>query len=307
LVCRECDRSYAVVAGIADLRLGPDRYVSIDNDRLKALRVVKLSGGEFDRALEVYWELTPEVEPILAAGYLARQRSEAAVGTLLWKEIQVARPRAPLLDLGCGVGGLLAAGVNVLGPDAVIGVDAALRWLVVARMLVRSRTGWDPLLICAHAEALPFADSSAGAVCANDLLEHVERPGAALSECARVLRPGARAYLGTNQRYSIAPEPHVRLLGAGWLPRTWQDGYARMRGRDYSRIRLLSGAELRRAARRAELAPGAVAAAPVLAPHRTGMSATMASFYDHVRALPLIGRLVALVAPRIRVVAERRW
>jgi SAM-dependent methyltransferase len=48
--------------------------------------------------------------------------------------------------------------------------------------------------VVADAEALPFADGVFDAVLAMDMLHHVARPGHALAEARRVLRPGGRLY-----------------------------------------------------------------------------------------------------------------
>ena len=148
----------------------------------------------------------------------------------------------------------------------MVGVDAAFRWLVVGRARLRE-AGVDAALYCANAEYLPFTAGSFGAVTANDLVEHVEDPPAVFRECRRVLRPGGPCYVSANNRYSLLPEPHTGVWGAGWMPRPLQVGYVELiSGRSYRNICLRSGPELERAARLAGFAGRRVEAAPPASP-----------------------------------------
>lgn len=89
------------------------------------------------------------------------------------------RPIERLLDVGGGPGrGAEATDV----PDRIV-VDPAPGMLRAAaqRGLATTR---------AYAETLPFADDSADAVLFVDSLHHVDAPNQAITEAARVLRPG---------------------------------------------------------------------------------------------------------------------
>jgi SAM-dependent methyltransferase len=91
-------------------------------------------------------------------------------------------PGARLLDVGCGTGTLVMAMLG-RGFDAH-GIDA-----------FAERSGLDPTRFrSGHIEALPDPDASAAAVCAFDVLEHVD-DGRALAELHRVLVPGGHLFV----------------------------------------------------------------------------------------------------------------
>ncbi|MGH7070404.1 MAG: methyltransferase domain-containing protein [Acetobacteraceae bacterium] len=97
-------------------------------------------------------------------------------------------PDARILDVGTGTGSNLRM-LRDLRYSAVEGLDPseeAVRWCA-AKGLGRVRQG----SIC----NLPFADESFDAVLATDVIEHVEDDGKALSELARIIRPGGTALI----------------------------------------------------------------------------------------------------------------
>ncbi len=99
---------------------------------------------------------------------------------------------------------------------------------------------------------LPFADETFDTVTSVALLEHVPRAAAALGEFARVQRPSGRTVVWTSNRYSLTPEPHVRVWGVGFMPRRFMPAFVRWRrGLAYTGKTLVSRFELTRLARRA--------------------------------------------------------
>ena len=293
--CDPCGRRYPVRCGIPDFRILPDRYLSIEDDRAKGERLEQgaVAGRDFAGMLDLYWSMTPEVSPELARKFRAHQLAEERIaGTMLG---ELGEWSGPLLDVGCATGGLVAAAARSAG---AVGVDVAFRWLVVGKVRLRE-AGVTATLVCANAEYLPFPDDAFGAVTANDLLEHVVDPAPVLSECRRVLRPGGPGYFSTNNRYSILPEPHVGVWGAGWLPRSLQARYVELiSGRPYRNICLRSGPELKRGARAAGLACRLEAAPLSSAPEYRPRAQAL---YGRVRGLGVM----RWVGPRLQLLCRK--
>jgi SAM-dependent methyltransferase len=88
-----------------------------------------------------------------------------------------------VLDVGCGIGDMVAFRQNTVGVDVnSYTVDFCRKRGLDARLMA--------------IDQLPFADAEFdGAICDN-VLEHVENPRALLAEMRRVLRPSGRLLLG---------------------------------------------------------------------------------------------------------------
>jgi SAM-dependent methyltransferase len=100
-----------------------------------------------------------------------------------------------LLDLGCG-GGRHAYGALRLGAR-VVALDTRAAELANVRAMINAMRDTEEVLcdeqaavVQADALALPFADASFDKVIASEVLEHIEEDRTAMSELARVLRPG---------------------------------------------------------------------------------------------------------------------
>jgi SAM-dependent methyltransferase len=196
---------------------------------------------------------------------------------------------------------LLAAAAQ-RGP--AVGVDVAFRWLLVGRLRLRE-AGYDAPLICANAEHLPFEGGGFGRIIANDLLEHVVEPAAVLEECRRVVAPRGHCYFATNNRFSLAPEPHVQVWGVGLLARGLQASYVQsMRDHSYSNVRLLSGGELRRRAVAAGFRCGRVDPAPLFARHLGGPLDRIVRFYNRWRLAPPLRPVLRVSGPRVQALCR---
>lgn len=246
--CAGCGEFYPARFGIPDFRLEPDPYIGIPEEEAKVHRLLAGAGEDagWRELVARYYAMTPENPRELTRRYVrAMERSvDRADGLLdrLTRGDPETRAGA-LLDLGCGTAGLAAAAAR--RGRRVVGVDVALRWIVIGRRRLVEEGVRAPLLL-ANAEALPFRGDVFDAVAADAVLEHVRRSGAMVDETIRVLAPGGGFLFTTNNRYSLLPEPYVRLWGFGFLPRRWMEPVARRLRMTPYRARLHGPSELRR-------------------------------------------------------------
>ena len=218
--CTACPRRYARHHGILDLRLFPDPYLGLDQDRARAdVVVAALDRLDLPELLAHYWSLSETTPAVLRRTFVqSALRAEARARRLLARmdEEGVPLARSRVLEIGSGTGALLAEAHGRI--REVTGLDIAMRWLHVSRRRFRDRGQTPPPLVCACAEHLPFEDGAFDVVVSTATLEFTRDASRVLAECARVLRPGGRAYLSTVNRFSLAREPHVAALGRGLAP-----------------------------------------------------------------------------------------
>jgi len=117
-----------------------------------------------------------------------------------------------VLDVGCGAG-FLSNDIALEGRE-VTGLDIAPDALAVAHAHDASgRVRY----VEGDALALPFEDGSFDAVCAMDLLEHLETPERAIAEASRVLAPGGLFVFHTFNRNVLSWL--VAIAGVKWFVR----------------------------------------------------------------------------------------
>jgi len=242
LRCAACSTGYDVVDGIPDLRVPTPAWVDFDRDKAEARRLAALGPVSAEALARDVFGSRPhwtEARIRFRTQQVLEGPSRATRELDTWLA-PAARAQGPLLEIGCGTGGLLAA----LPPDrAAIGVDVSLAWLVVAKRLLAEHGRHFPLA-AAVGEALPLPDGSAGAVVALDVIEHLADLRPVLREIDRVSAPGAALAFSTPNRFSLGAEPHVGIWGVGWLPRRVQPAYVEWRtGEPYTFARLLSARE----------------------------------------------------------------
>ncbi len=171
---------------------------------------------------------TPEQERLVEQAEHWRHRL-IADGTQL-------RPGTRLLEVGCGVGAVLA----VLGQEfpgvRLVGVDIEPKQLDFAREHL-ARAGVEATLQEADALELPFADESFDHVWMMWLLEHIADPPAVLREARRVLVAGG-AITAIEVDYSTcraspsspAIEALFRAMVQGMAASGWSDAGTRLPG-----------------------------------------------------------------------------
>ncbi len=311
--CSACGGEYPLVGGIPDFRICADPYIGIEEDRAKALRLAQEAERlPFAELVQLYYQITPEVPPELAARYLAHhlageRRGEAVLQRMERYGIE---GRGALLDAGCGSAGFLAAARRQgLGP--AFGIDIALRWLVIARRRLADLGLEDVHLAAGCADHLPFADGRIGLVVAENLLEHVRESGAVLAELTRVRRRDGGFLARCVNRFAPGPEPHVGVWGVGFVPRRWQGRFVRWRrGIPYEHVHLPSAPSLRRSLRRAgqtQLRVRYPELVPLDCDHRRPCERGLFVLYSRLaRAFPAARPLLLLVGPYLDVVSEAR-
>jgi ubiquinone/menaquinone biosynthesis C-methylase UbiE/uncharacterized protein YbaR (Trm112 family) len=314
-VCRACGRAYPIICGIADFRVLPDRYISIEDDRRKGLRLfAETAHRSFTEMLDFYYSITPEVPVDLARKFIMHALAEVVIGDAVLDEIGD-EGNGRFLDAGCSTGGLVVAAarrrsnrpsnIPSAGALAVTGLDVAFRWLIVGAVRLRE-AGVEARLVCGNAEYLPFASGSFATVTCTDVLEHVADPSLVCVELRRAAVRGGTVYVSTNNRYALAPEPHTNVWGVGWLPRAMQADYVRFAcGRAYRNITLRSASELDRWAQNSgfSMCRARPACLPGIAQSRS--FAFVQTLYNRFRCVPVFSRLLRWIGPRLQLLCRK--
>lgn len=126
--------------------------------------------------------------------YLSELAEDPFLRNVAVRSLELMRltPGDRVLDAGCGTGVLLTALARAVGPTGrVIGLDHNPEFLAEARQRIETAgVAARVELNDGDALALPFADGSFDATHCERLLIHLNEPGQAVAELARVTRPG---------------------------------------------------------------------------------------------------------------------
>ena len=205
-------------------------------------------------------------------------------------------PCEAFLDAGCGDGRYLAA-MDAELPKRIAGVDIAERILETARARVPRAD-----LRKANLGSLPFDDGAFDLVLSSQAIEHVLDAPGAVSELARVLRPGGTLVISTDN----ADNRITRALNA---PRNAIVGLFGLRGRRgrSSRPRPLYARDLPRTPSPTAACGRACRVVPLIfvAARRgaadAGLNAPMSGWR------PRLGDILLAVARRDRAARHERW
>jgi ubiquinone/menaquinone biosynthesis C-methylase UbiE/DNA-binding HxlR family transcriptional regulator len=157
----------------ADLALARDR------DRLAAIK------REHAEAARRYFAANAAEWDTIRALHVAEDKVEAAILRAVGS-----RRFGSLLDLGTGTGRILELLARLY--DRAVGIDASPQMLAVARANLDRAGVANAQVRLGDIYHLPFARDSFDLITIHQVLHYLDDPEAALSEAARVLRPGGR-------------------------------------------------------------------------------------------------------------------
>ena len=310
LRCEACERRWPIVAGIPDLRVSGDPFLTIEEDRAAAVGLTARSSLSFPELLASYYDgnvLVPAAQKraIIRATLAAPERALSFLKhaeRLLGIEIG---PAQRILDIGAGTGPL-SVELARRGAD-VWAVDIGLRWAAFARARAEDAdVSFNSL--CAGISNLPFPDASFDLVLGESVLELVPDQQIALRELHRVLRPGAHLVFSTPNRWFPGPDPHTGVPFTSWLPQSGVTAVARMRGILPPTRTLLSRVGLRRLLKLAGFHQVAIDPPEIPASLVAGVPAWMRAgiaAYRRAVATPGLRRIAAWVAPMHIAAAQR--
>ena len=243
LLDRHKEGSWVILALAGDprtqavFRLLDEWLDSVSRDVLAA-DAVRLAAVRADRAEAAarYFSTHADVWDSIRSLHVAESAVERAIQKALGD-----RPIGRLLDVGTGTGRM----IELLGPSAAlaIGIDKSSEMLRLARVKLEA-AGIPSSLRQADMYAVPLADGSADSIVIHQVLHYAQAPGSAVTEAARVLRPGGRLLVvdfAAHEREDLRTrDAHLRL---GFTDEA-MTGWFRAAGLEPDLIEHLTGGEL---------------------------------------------------------------
>ena len=304
--CPGCRLAFPILFGIPDFRLRSDRYLNLEDEREKAARLHAFSQeASFEETLLHYYEITDDVTAERASVYAAYVSHGQLRADLAIEDMGESPPGSVLLDAGCGGGGGLVAAQGRF--DSVVGLDIALRWLVIAQKRLKE-LALEATLVCADVEAPPFPEGSFSHILAIDLIEHVEDRKATLRAMRNLLRKNGLVWMSAVNRRWLGPHPSVGLWAAGYLSPALRACIFRKRGHNPLRyVTDVSPSELRKACAEASLGAITLAARRVDARQVSGRSLVerlLVDVYCNLRRTPVLSELLAAWGPAFQLLVR---
>lgn len=310
--CEGCNRAYPVIGGIPDLRVSPDPYISFQDEYQKVGVLTEAAKRyDFEGLVRFYWDITPEVPADLKERYARYALTAEDRGRAVLEEVDLhSRARAVggrCLELGCGTAGFLVAARSRF--RQILGIDIALRWLIIGKKRLET-SGQPAQLVCCNAEHLPFRDEVFDCVVGIHMLEHSQDRHRVVREAGRVLRDNGLYFFSTPNRFSLTPEPCVRVWGVGFLPRPLAAPYVRLiKGIPYRHVRLMSPFALKRLLADPLFGQSTISL-PRISRAEQGMLSprmkVLVSIYHALLHVPLLSTLMKLCAPLLQVSGRKR-
>jgi SAM-dependent methyltransferase len=306
--CCHCGSKYPVLFGIPDFRIRSDRYLSIEEERDKARRLFEFGEhAPFKELVRYYYSITFDLPDNMARRYQASILAGTERAKSILQEITPRGDSGPLIDIGCGTGGLLLAAQGRFG--GIYGLDIALRWLVIAQKRLRESNA-TATLVCADAEAMPFPRQSFAKAVAVDLLEHVYDVDNTIREIGEILKPNGVLWLSAVNRYCVGPHPLTGLWAIGCLPagtRSWV--LKKLKGIDLLRFaNMVSAGEVCRKLRRhgfvaLQARPKRVEGIDVHAYSK--LERILIALYRSALGVPLLRRILLWIGPAFEIVCRK--
>lgn len=193
-ICSEAP-ARALAAFLEAASPSPEEMLWIEADlaRLAAVR------AERARAAEQFFATYAEQWDALRALQAPEADVEAAMTALLAGE-----PLGRLIDIGTGTGRI--ATIFAGSADQVLGIDRSAEMLRLARGKLGEEANGKVRFMAGDFYDLPAADGSADTAILHQVLHYAQAPEKAITETARVLRPGGRLLV-----VDFAPHEHEEL------------------------------------------------------------------------------------------------
>ena len=160
-------------------------------------------------ALKQLLELIPEDDPVFEADWnLLQQGRGERIGDIALEcqdesaqralhrailDLTVTAPIGDLLDVGCGRGSILKLLASRANRAVGVDIDANARQLARAELMLAGLPNCS--LRKGDMYRLPFVDDEFNTIIIDDVLVDAQNPVRALSEAARLLRPGGRLFV----------------------------------------------------------------------------------------------------------------
>ncbi len=176
-LARGPDRS--VAERLAELVLPSDPTILRDRERLAAIE------RDREQSAAAYFAKNARRWAAIRSLHVAEDEVEARLA-----DVMAAGPVGDLLDIGTGTGRML----EIFGPRvrSAVGLDLSRDMLAVARVNLERAQLRNCTVRHGDMYALPFASPSFDLVILHQVLHFAERPGEAVLEAVRVLRPHGR-------------------------------------------------------------------------------------------------------------------